>query len=374
MGRLFWKFFLFFWLAQMVTSTGVGFAFWALRGAHERPPVAEAGRHADGQPPPPPPHHRPPPRSAFPPPLLPLVAGSVVSLLFAALLARYFARPIRNLNKAFKAVADGALETRVGPRMDRRDELADLGGQFDHMAERLQNLIRSQQRLLHDVSHELRSPLARLQAAVDLMRQQPERGPALLGRIERESERMDALIGELLTLARLDAGSQGSFDEPVAIDELLDRVVDDVGFEAEASGGKVVRLPGPVVHVLGNDALLHRCIENIVRNAVQHGPEQGVDVAVSTTMADQGCTLVICVADNGPGVPEDALQSIFDPFFRCPQGRSTSGYGLGLAIAQRIAAAHGGTVMASNRAGGGLMVCVQLPVRGPSSLRPSFSS
>ncbi len=371
MGRLFWKFFLFFWLAQMVTSTGVGFAVWALRGEHERPPVAEKGHHADGQPPP---HRRPPPRRAFPPPLLPLVAGSVVSLLFAALLARYFARPIRNLNKAFSAVADGALETRIGPRMQRRDELADLGGQFDHMAERLQNLIRSQQRLLHDVSHELRSPLARLQAAVDLMRQQPERGAALLGRIERESERMDALIGELLTLARLDTGGQAGFDEPVSIDDVLDRVVDDVGFEAEASGGKVTRLSGPAVHVLGNEALLHHCIENIVRNAVQHGPEQGVEVAVSVTMADDGRSVAICVADNGPGVPEDALKAIFDPFFRCPQGRATSGYGLGLAIARRIAETHGGMVTASNRSAGGLMVCVTLPVRGPSSLRPSFSS
>ena len=173
MGRLFWKFFLIFWLAQLVTSIGVGVAIWLEHPVHG----AAGGMFAGGAPPPPPPGvdpalRPPPPQHGWLPPPLPILAGSVVSLLFAALLAWYFARPIRNLRAAFESVAGGKLETRIGASMGRRkDELADLGQDFDHMAARLQALLDTQRRLLHDVSHELRSPLARLQAAADLMRQ-----------------------------------------------------------------------------------------------------------------------------------------------------------------------------------------------------------
>jgi len=186
MGRLFWKFFFIFWLAQVVTTVGVGVAVWLAHpafgpgsGAFDGgapPPSALNGADRLPLPLPPPPAGESGPRH-LPPPVIPFLAGSIVSLLFAVLLAWYFARPIRSLRAAFESVAGGKLETRIGTSMGRRnDELADLGKDFDHMASRLQNLLEAQRRLLHDVSHELRSPLARLQAAADLMRQQPERG------------------------------------------------------------------------------------------------------------------------------------------------------------------------------------------------------
>lgn len=216
MGHLFWKFFLFFWLAQVVTSAGVGITVW-LEHSGDRSGDRSGARFFDGGPPPAPEFRGadrslPPPSLSHPPPsLVPILAGSLASLFFAAFLAWYFARPIRSLRAAFESVADGKLETRIGASMGHRnDELADLGKNFDHMAGRLQNLIETQRRMLHDVSHELRSPLARLQAAADLMQQQPERGAEFAERIQRDTARMDTLIGELLTLARLDAGMTGN--------------------------------------------------------------------------------------------------------------------------------------------------------------------
>jgi two-component system OmpR family sensor kinase len=171
---------------------------------------------------------------------LPIFAGLLASLAFSAALAWYVAKPIRSLRGAFRAVSEGRLETRVQPSMGRRrDELADLGRDFDRMAQRLQAQINSQQRLLHDVSHELRSPLARLHAAIGLARQNPEKLEMTLERIERESLRLDELVGELLTLSRLEAGTPGA--PPVTIDlmEMVASIADDAGFEAAASGRSV---------------------------------------------------------------------------------------------------------------------------------------
>ena len=226
MGRLFWKFFFVFWLAQVVTSLGVGIAIWALRAEeqHKLRPVRECEQPL-GQPPFSFTGWRQgyavstgagygdstahPPGHIFPP-LMPIVAGSMVSLFFAAWLAWYFSRPIRNLRTAFDAVANGKLDTRIGSSMGgRHDELSDLGQDFDRMASRLQGLMDAQRRLLHDVSHELRSPLARLQVATDLIQQQPERAAEFISRLERDTGRIDALVGELLMLARLDSGMAG---------------------------------------------------------------------------------------------------------------------------------------------------------------------
>lgn len=377
MGKLFWKFFFIFWLAQIVTSFGVGLAIWTLRPQqphefvlplHAVPPPHSA-RAFEGErpemPPLPPPGMpdsklpSPPRHDDFFPPLLPIFAGSVVSLVFAALLAWYFARPIRNLRAAFDAVASGKLEMRIGMAMDgRKDELADLGHDFDRMASRLQNLMDAQRRLLHDVSHELRSPLARLQAATDLMRQQPERAAEFIARMDRDTGRIDMLVGELLTLARLDSDMTGRMDETVDIRELIEHIAQDARFEAESKQCVVdIRLPEQIA-VKGNHEMLFRALENIVRNALRHSPAGKQIVVAATSEASK--QWLISVADEGGGVPEAELERIFEPFF-CGQSDGHSGHGLGLAITRRVVQAHGGSVVAANRPGGGLIVTVTLP-------------
>ncbi|AUH50265.1 two-component sensor histidine kinase [Chromobacterium sp. ATCC 53434] len=365
MGRLFWKFFLFLWLAQLLTMFGVAGAVWLSHP--ERPSAAIAGGPPPefapgGRPPfdhpPGPPRHGPPP---VVPPMLawPLLAGSMVSLLFAALLAWYFSKPIRSLSAAFDAAAAGRLDIRIGAAMARRsDELADLGSDFDRMAERLQKLLEAQRRLLHDVSHELRSPLARLQAAVDLARQQPERTAEFIDRIERDSARMDALVGELLTLARLDAGIADGVEEDVDLAEVLADIVDDAGFEAGARRCRIETDCDASLPARGSRELLHRAIENVVRNAVRHSAEDSrIDICAH---AGDG-RLRLTVADRGPGVFDGDLAAIFDPFFRSGSRPAGAGYGLGLAITRRVIQAHGGEVSAGNRAGGGLVVSIELP-------------
>lgn len=364
MGRLFWKFVFFFWLAQVVTAVGVGVSVWFLHpGRGPGPAVIEGG------PPSPPPwlagaDRIPPGRQARPPfdlpvPLLPILAGSVASLLFAALLAWYFARPIRNLRLAFESVAGGRLGTRIGESMgNRNDELSDLGKDFDHMTGRLEVLIDSQRRLLHDVSHELRSPLARLQAASDLLRQQPERALEFVERIERDTARMDRLVGELLTLARLDSGMAGKPDEEVDLHSVVADIADDASLEADRKRCTIeVDLNKPAV-VRGNQEFLHRAIENVVRNAVRYSPEGGI---VSIAIQESDGHRSVTIADRGPGVSDAELAAIFDPFFRGGAERSASGFGLGLAITRRVIDAHGGRVFAANRLGGGLLVTLELP-------------
>jgi signal transduction histidine kinase len=372
LGRLFWKFFFLFWLAQVLTSVGVGVSIWVLRpessNAAQISPSAPIWREPGTPPRPPrPPRAGPMPHAqhgwAFMRPLrspwIPLLAGAVVSLLFAAWLAWYFSRPIRNLSVAFDAVAKGRLDTRIGNAMgERRDELVDLGSDFDRMAERLQRLVEGQQRLLHDVSHELRSPLARLQAAADLLRQQPDRAAELVDRIERDAGRMDRLVGELLTLARLDAGTAGRMDERVDATELLSSIAEDARFEA-APRQCLVELDMPETLTLhGNGELLHSAVENILRNALRHSPAGG---RVNITARRMERTIRIDICDQGPGVPESELASIFEPFVRSQSAAPFSGYGLGLAITRRIVQAHGGNVQADNRPEGGLCVCLRLP-------------
>jgi two-component system, OmpR family, sensor kinase len=352
-GRLFWKFFSLLWLAQFVTSIGVGAAIWALRPDPGPAPSAYGAPPPDGP--------LPGDRSILPP-LMPLLAGSVVSLLFAAVPAWYFARPIRSLRGAFRLAAGGQLDTRIGASMgSRKDELADLGSEFDRMAERLEGLVDGQRRLLHDVSHELRSPLARLQAAADLLRQQPERREELVQRILRDTARMDLLVGELLTLARLDSGMTGDMSEWVDLRECIGGIAEDAQFEAgQRNGGVDVSVPESLA-VRGNRDLLHRAIENVVRNALRHSPDGG-KIGIAARREDSRPQLRIDVTDRGEGVPEADLEEIFAPFVRGAKADASPGYGLGLAIARRIVEAHGGTVDAANRAEGGLTVTMRLPV------------
>jgi len=301
--------------------------------------------------------HGPPPS-----PLLPISIGILASLGFSALLAWYLAKPIRHLRGAFDAVAAGKLDTRIGPRMGRRrDEIADLGRDFDRMAHQLQILLGSQRRLLHDVSHELRSPLARLQAAIGLARQQPEKLDASLDRIERESGRLNELVGELLTLSRLEAGMSGAADEEVDLVALVAGIADDARFEAEAHGRQVRFFGVGEALVKVRAELLHRAFENVIRNAVKYtGEGTAVEVRVERRTAPD--RLIVTVDDRGPGVPESDLEAVFEPFFRSGSGAKTAGFGLGLAIARRAIEAHGGSIRALNRPGGGLQVEIVLPV------------
>ncbi|MFH1494084.1 MAG: ATP-binding protein [Pseudomonadota bacterium] len=295
-------------------------------------------------------------------PAVPLVATLLASLIFAALLAWYFSKPIRSLRSAFEAMVGGNLEVRLGPVMgQRRDELADLGHNFDRMASHLNDLIDGQRRLLHDVSHELRSPLARLQAAIGLARQQPEKLESSLARIERESVRMDKLVGELLTLSRLEAGVMGTMEEEINVEELVSDIVADARFEAEASGRTVEFTECSEALVKGDAELLHRAIENVVRNALRHTPAGG---KVMLEIRLDANSVRLAIRDQGSGVPESELNAIFEPFFRGNgiKNIDNHGHGLGLAIARRVVEAHGGTMRASNIAEGGLNVEIILPV------------
>ena len=354
MGRLFWKFFLFIWLAQIAGIVGVGTYFWFERQQAE-PLRAEAPpfAHRTGD------EHRPPPRPPHRPrlPVVPLFSALIASLISASALAWYIARPIRHLRHAFDAAAGGDLDVRIGASMGgRRDELADLGRDFDHMTERLGHLVEGQKRLLHDVSHEMRSPLARLQAAIGLARQQPERFDETLARIEREGLRLDSLVDELLTLSRLEAGVAG-VAEQVDMQELLEGIVEDARFEGAALQVRVELSAAALPEVRANPELLQRAIENVVRNALHHSPPGGV---VRIVAGMTGSRVRVSVSDQGPGVPADALDKIFRPFYRSAGRTSGNGYGLGLAIAERVIAAVNGRIRAKNGESGGLVVEIEL--------------
>ena len=299
---------------------------------------------------------------------IPLTAAIAASLLFAFLLAWYFARPIRDLRQAFEAASNGDLAPRFDTSGKRGDELTNLGRDFDRMTGRLRNLMDSQTRLLHDVSHELRSPLARLQAAIGLAHQQPDKMAASMQRIERESERMDKLIGELLTLSRLEAGAVQAHSEDICIADLVHDIVDDARYEAEPRHVAIDitgNAAGADTVITGQPELLARAVENVVRNAVKHSPD-GETVQVDIALQDGGQQLRIAVLDRGPGVPQADLASIFEPFFRASNTQhSTEGHGLGLAIARHVIGAHDGHIAASLRHSGGLCVEMLLPVKRP---------
>jgi two-component system, OmpR family, sensor kinase len=297
-----------------------------------------------------------------PPPLwFPISIIILASLVFSTLLAWYLSKPIRHLRGAFDAAAAGKLETRIGLHMGRwGDEISDLGRDFDHMAQQLQILLSSQRRLLHDVSHEIRSPLARLQAAIGLTRQQPEKPDAWLDRIEREAGRLDELVGELLTLSRLEVGMTSAADEEVDVVDLVAGIADDARFEAEATGRRVLFFGAGAIFVRVRPELLHRALENVIRNAVKYTRE-GTAAEVRIEQWAASNRLIVTVSDQGPGVPETDLQAIFEPFFRSEAYGKTVGFGLGLAIARRAIEMHGGTIRALNRDGGGLCVEMVLP-------------
>jgi two-component system, OmpR family, sensor histidine kinase CpxA len=296
------------------------------------------------------------------------IAVAILSSGFVCFfLARYLTRPVVRLRAATQRLAAGDLSARAGIAGGRRhDEIAELVRDFDTMAERLENLMDAQNRLLHDISHELRSPLARLNVALALLQQRsgPEAQSAL-DRIDLEANRLNELIGRLLTIARLERGGNGAQSVRIELEELVRLVANDADFEAQSRKCHVAVSIGDECTVMGVPDLLHSAVENVIRNAVRYTREgTNVEVRLEKAWGSDGSQAALRVSDFGPGVPEESLDKLFVPFYRIDdaRGRQTGGVGLGLAITERAVRLHGGTVKAYNRTGGGLTVEIRLPL------------
>lgn len=289
-----------------------------------------------------------------------LWVGGLAGLLFSTVLAWNLTRPMRRLRDGFDRVAQGDLSVRLFPAMRRRhDELSEVARDFDSMAERLELLVSAREQLLHDVSHELRSPLARLQLAIGLARQNAGNVENSLQRIEHEAGRLDKMIGELLALSRAESNSLPD-EEYFDLYGLVDAVVSDARYEAQIPGVEIVLQASSDVEytVKGNAELMRRAVDNIVRNALRFS-SHGQRVTVVLTRIDQ--LFQIEVSDQGPGVEESKLSSIFDPFVRVKSSMSGKGYGLGLAITRKVVLAHGGQVEARNGEQEGLVITLRIP-------------
>ncbi len=324
-------------------------------------------------------HMGPPPHRGPMFPWNPVWAGLIVSLIFAGLLAWYISKPIKQLSAAFQRAASGNLKDKISPVMGRRsDELADLGLGFDRMAEHLDALMQGQKRLLHYVSHEMRSPLARLQVGIGLAKQNPDKLDATLDRIEMESERMDKLLGEVLELSRLESGMMALRREKVVFRELLEGVVEDARFEASAKHIHIISafdqdVGEPAQQENAQNAaqnaalnatleiqpdLVYRAIENVLRNALKYSPDYS-EVQLQARL--EPGRVVVSILDRGAGIPETELEQIFQPFYRADSYGSVAGHGLGLAITKQVMDLHSGEIKVFNRIGGGLQVELALP-------------
>jgi len=287
-----------------------------------------------------------------------VVAALLVIGAVAWLIARTFGRPIGELQRTARELALGHIDARVPPALtERADELGALAADFNLMAEKLSALIAGRQQLLAEISHELRSPLARLQAALALAVRRESLRPEDRERVEAEMRRMDHLIGELLRFSRLDAAATLE-RRLLRVDELVAGILADEEVEAAAAGCRLELATRGELALVGDPALLRSAIENILRNAIRYSPP-GAAVSVEAEARDG--RIAITILDRGPGVPEGQHERIFEPFVRVPGPGPGTGTGLGLAIARRVFAAHGGSVRAQARPGGGLCVRAELP-------------
>jgi two-component system sensor histidine kinase CpxA len=295
-----------------------------------------------------------------------LLAVLLTGGLFCYWLAWYLTTPLLKLRTTTNELAEGNLGARVTSKLSkRRDEIGQLGRDFDLMAERLESMVRAQQRLLGDISHELRSPLARLGVALGLARQRSGAdAKGALDRIERESENLNEMISQLLILTRLESGTDGRKKTNVDLAALLREVADDADFEARSLNRGVQVVSADNCSISGVEELLRSAIENVVRNAVRYTPEgTAVEVALRKQNGAGDNFAIISVRDRGLGVPEESLEKIFRPFYRTEDARdrqSGGGTGLGLAITERAVRMHGGTIKATNAQGGGLAVEMKL--------------
>jgi two-component system sensor histidine kinase CpxA len=295
-----------------------------------------------------------------------LMAVLIVAGIFCFWLARNITSPIDLLRSAARGIANQHLEARVDKRvLVRRDELAELGSDFNRMAERIDALINAQRRLLADVSHQLRSPLTRLNLALGLARQRPNDETAEhLDRIELETDRLNKLIGQLLTLARVESGVDLEQKKVFDLGVLVQGVASDGNYEAHERNCAVTFTHSSECLVEGAFEMLRGAVENVVRNAVRHtAMGTNVEIAIDCGSSQPGSNAAIQVRDHGRGVPENDLTHLFVPFHRGNDGlRKTDGAGLGLAIAERAFQLHGGRVAAANAPDGGLIVTLELPM------------
>jgi two-component system sensor histidine kinase CpxA len=309
---------------------------------------------------------RPPFQPTFQSLGLRLLVVLVIGGIFCYWLARYLTTPVLKLRTTTNELAEGKLGARVATKLvKRRDEVGQLGRDFNVMAERLESMVKAQQRLLGDISHELRSPLARLGVALGLARQRSgAEANGALDRIERESDNLNEMISQLLTLTRLESGTDDRKRTEVNLAALVREVADDADFEARSVNRSVHVVSSDDCSINGVEELLRSAVENVVRNAVRYTPEgTAVEVALRKQNGGSDNFAVISVRDRGNGVPEDALERIFRPFYRTEDARdrqSGGGTGLGLAITERAVRMHGGSVEAVNAAGGGLAVEMRL--------------
>ncbi len=295
-----------------------------------------------------------------------LIATFLITGIICFLLARSVTAPIEKLRLATRKIASGDFTHRVRPDVPGQDEIAGLADDFDRMTERVEGLVEAQKRLLRDISHELRSPLARLSVALELARQKS--GPEAqlsLDRIDREAERLNELIGQLLSLTQAER-VLGSMDrEPIDLREMVLDIAGDADFEARALNRTVSVTADRPLHLTGNPEILRRAIENVVRNGIRHTAENSaVEISLEEAVLADTREAIIRIRDHGPGLEEPFLKRIFEPFYRVSDARDrdSGGTGIGLAITDRAVRLHGGFVDAANANGGGLVVTLKLPL------------
>ena len=295
--------------------------------------------------------------------LLPVL---LIGGIFCYWLARHLSTPLEQLRGVTQELSAGNLTARVNNNLlRRRDEIGHLGRDFNVMAERIESLVNAQRRLLGDISHELRSPLARQGVALAIARRRAgqDAGPAL-DRIEREGERLNEMIGQLLALTRLESGTDGFKSVKIDLSALVREVADDADYEARSRERSVKVVSSERLEINGVPELIRSAVENVVRNAVRHTQKDTqVDISVVAESNGGSNRAKITVRDHGRGVPENAIEEIFRPFYRVEddRDRKTGGTGLGLSIAARAVRLHQGTIKASNADSGGLVVEISLP-------------
>jgi signal transduction histidine kinase len=335
MRSLFLKIFLWFWITLIGTAGAFATLVFTLRLGPEAPPT---GWH------------------------IAWGAALLVSGAICYLLTRYLTGPILRLRSAARRLAEGELSARATDSRPRRDEIGELVRDFNFMAERVDALVTSQRQLISDISHELRSPLARINATLGLARQRLGQN-VMFDRMERDAERLNEMIGRLLTLARLEMTATSPEMRRIDLRALVADIVADAQWEARERECRVDFLSNGNCTIEANPDLLRSAAENLIRNAIRYtAPSTAVEVRLDCQHRDSGDGAAIRISDRGPGVPDAELSNIFRPFYRVADARDreSGGVGLGLAIAERIARAHGGRVHAENRAGGGLEVVLTL--------------
>lgn len=345
MRSLFLKIFLWFWAAAVATGAALALLWILLKStgaAHRMTPATHA---------------------------ILWIISFLVSGMICYLLARYLTAPILHLSNTSRRIAAGDLAARATSGMERRrDEVGALVRDFNSMASRIEALISRQRQLIYDISHELRSPLARLNVALDLSRQRKGDDPAF-DQMERDIECLNEMIGRLLSLARLDSSAAPVSMSRIDLAEIVSRIVAGAAFELGERGSTIQLSCSGQYFVHGNAELLHSAIENIVRNAIRYtaaGSSMEVHLGTDGTR-HMAC---VCVLDCGPGVTESDLEKIFQPFYRVDDARNreSGGAGLGLAIAAGVLRIHNGSIRARNRQPRGLEVEVCLPLESKNPL------